>query len=260
MLHSEFLIQAIPLSGFPILVMWLDSLFLATQPNDPIPLGLRNLIGARREHCLLGPLFHRKQRVLNSREHYSETLHHFNRRYRYRHSVIVVCCSGQLPEGLANVVVVAAVNRSAGVCGETGAHRSRHQARYDLAAVPAVDFEIRVSRDNHGIRQRLGQAHQAGIGQAHGHIGVFGAQVEDLRQFIREIEGQPQMAPAQKLVERPRVGRVQEKKRLGQNGLAGEPWQGLPGQGFARPCVMFFTRIKQRGQWPAVNDAVSWHG
>lgn len=67
------------------------------------------------------------------------------------------------------------------------------------------------------------------------------------------------MTPAQKLIERPRVRRVEEKKGLGQDGLAGEPWQGLQGQGLTRPEVVFFARIEQCGQRAAVNDAVFWH-
>ena len=55
-----------------------------------------------------------------------------------------------------------------------------HQARNDLPAVSPVDAEVRIGRDDHRIGQDLAQAHEAGVGQAHGHAGVLGTQVEHL--------------------------------------------------------------------------------
>ena len=103
----------------------------------------------------------------------------------------------------------------------TVAQLSRHQARHDLAAVAAVDFEIGIGGQHHGVGQGFAHAHEAGIGQAHGHIGVFGAQVEHLEQLVREVQTQPQMSLAQKFFEGARVRFVQKKERLGHNGLAG---------------------------------------
>ena len=57
---------------------------------------------------------------------------------------------------------------------------SGQQAGNDLSAVPPVDAEVRIGGDHHRIGQGLAQAHEAGVGQAHGHAGVLGAQVEHL--------------------------------------------------------------------------------
>jgi hypothetical protein len=57
---------------------------------------------------------------------------------------------------------------------------SRQQAGDDLAAVAPVDAEVGIGGDHHRVGQGLAQAHQAGVGQAHGHAGVLGAQVEHL--------------------------------------------------------------------------------
>ena len=80
--------------------------------------------------------------------------------------------------------------------------------------MPPVDAEVCIGGDHHWIGQGLAQAHEAGVGQAHGHAGVLGTQVEHLEQFIREIQGKPQMALAQKLVEGAQVRFVQQKQRL----------------------------------------------
>ena len=68
------------------------------------------------------------------------------------------------------------------------------------------------------------------------------------------------MALAQKLVEGVHVRFVQEKQGLRQDGLAGEPGQGLAGKILPRPDVVFFTRVEQGDQRAAVNDAFAWHG
>ena len=57
---------------------------------------------------------------------------------------------------------------------------SRHKTGHDLTAVPPVDFKIGIRGQHHGIGQRLAHAHQAGIRQAHGHVGVFDTQVKHL--------------------------------------------------------------------------------
>src|ERR1035441_1341582 len=53
-----------------------------------------------------------------------------------------------------------------------------HQAGDDLSAVSPVDAEVGIGGDYHRVGQRLAQTHQAGVGQAHGHAGVLGSQVE----------------------------------------------------------------------------------
>jgi hypothetical protein len=67
------------------------------------------------------------------------------------------------------------------------------------------------------------------------------------------------MVLAQKFFEGARVGFVQKKERLGHNGLASEPRLWLAGKSFPRPAMVFFARVKQRHQRPAVNDAAFWH-
>jgi hypothetical protein len=42
-----------------------------------------------------------------------------------------------------------------------------------VTAVAAVHPEIRVGRDNHGIRERFRHANEARIGEAHGNVGIF---------------------------------------------------------------------------------------
>jgi len=59
-----------------------------------------------------------------------------------------------------------------------GLQRGQH-ARNDLPAVPPVDAEIAVRRQQHGIIQRLGHADKAGIRETHRHVGIFLQQLQD---------------------------------------------------------------------------------
>jgi hypothetical protein len=56
---------------------------------------------------------------------------------------------------------------------------ARQHARNDLPAVPPVDAEIVVRRQQHGIIQRLSHADKAGIRETHRHVGIFLQQLQD---------------------------------------------------------------------------------
>src|SRR5262245_50841894 len=48
-----------------------------------------------------------------------------------------------------------------------------HYARYDLAAVTAVDAEVGVGGEKNGVWKRFGHAHQAGIRETHGYVRIL---------------------------------------------------------------------------------------
>src|SRR5882757_1122719 len=60
---------------------------------------------------------------------------------------------------------------------------ARQHARDDQPAVPPVDAEIVVRRQQHGIIQRLGHADKAGI-ETHRHVGIFLQQLQDVGETI----------------------------------------------------------------------------
>ena len=43
----------------------------------------------------------------------------------------------------------------------------------------AIDAEVGISCKHEGIRKCFGHTHKTGVGEAHGHIGVFLQQLQD---------------------------------------------------------------------------------
>jgi hypothetical protein len=52
----------------------------------------------------------------------------------------------------------------------------------------AIDTEVRVSGEYEGIGQCFGHTHEAGVGEAHGHIGIFLQQLQHSFQVIVQVE------------------------------------------------------------------------
>jgi hypothetical protein len=55
----------------------------------------------------------------------------------------------------------------------------RRDARNGLAAEAAVDAEVAVGREEDGVGQNLGHADEAGVGEAHRHVGILAQQREE---------------------------------------------------------------------------------
>ncbi len=72
------------------------------------------------------------------------------------------------------------------VAGEVGAARGStwHDARHNVPAVAAVDAEVAVRGEQDGIGDNLRQPHQAGVGEAHGHVGIFPQQRQNRPQVV----------------------------------------------------------------------------
>lgn len=62
-----------------------------------------------------------------------------------------------------------------------GAHSERRQERNGLPSVTAVNAEMAVGGEDLAAGRQFGHPHQAGIGQAHGKIGVLAHQVSQVR-------------------------------------------------------------------------------
>jgi hypothetical protein len=69
-----------------------------------------------------------------------------------------------------------------------------HQYRNDLAAVTAVDAEIRVECENSRILVQFSQAHQRGVGQRHRHVAVTGHELTQRGPLVFEAETDPEDA------------------------------------------------------------------
>lgn len=98
----------------------------------------------------------------------------------------------------------------------------RHPHRYDLVAVPPVDTEIGVQRENFGCRVDFGESNQTGIGQRHGPIAIAPHKHSEVRLLLLKGERDANHPPIQQCKESIGVAALpfQEKGRLGKDGLA----------------------------------------
>ncbi len=55
--------------------------------------------------------------------------------------------------------------------------------------MPTVDAEIRVGGKHEGLRKHLGHADEAGISEAHGHVGISAHERKHWLLVIGEAEG-----------------------------------------------------------------------
>ena len=129
-----------------------------------------------------------------------------------------------------------------------------------MAAVASIAFEIGVGGHDNRVGEGFTHADEAGIGQAHGDVGVFGTQIKHLEQFVGQVQSNPQMSLTQQLIEGVCMEFVREKERLRQCGFASEPRPWLAGKSFPCPAMMLLARVKQCDQRAAVSDAAFWHG
>src|SRR5438477_3233010 len=56
----------------------------------------------------------------------------------------------------------------------------RHDTRNCLSPEPSVNAKVGIGGQQHRVGERLGHAHEAGVGEAHWHVNIFFHQVEDL--------------------------------------------------------------------------------
>ena len=124
---------------------------------------------------------------------------------------------------------------------------SGHQARHDLPAVAAVDFEIGVGGQDHGV----GQVSLMRTRQASARL--MGTSAYLARKSSTRAIHPPRLNASRKCPRRrswsraPGVGCVQQKKRLGQDGFAGKPRQRLTGK-FSRAQAWCSSRGSSKRQ------------
>ena len=134
------------------------------------------------------------------------------------------------------------------------------QTGHDLPAVAAVNFEISIGGQYHGVRQGLTHAHETRIGQAHGHICVFVHQIKNRLPFVTQTVSHTQPAIAQQPDQPGGVGARQEEKSFHDHGFAGEPRQRQVGDRRPAPGVMLIAWIEQGDERTAVNNDALRHG
>jgi hypothetical protein len=89
-----------------------------------------------------------------------------------------------------------------------------YYARDDVSAVAPIDSEISIGREQDGIRQRLGHAHEAGVGEAHGHVCVLLHELQHGLQVIRQLEGNEQGTAAKERTQTRRAARPEQVESL----------------------------------------------
>lgn len=125
--------------------------------------------------------------------------------------------------------------------------------------MPAVNAKIRISGQNHGIRKRLGHAHQASVGETHRNVGVFADELQNGINVVVEIESRNDGAPVQQLAQAGSPAPAEEMVRFGQRSLTGAPRRRRPAGLGCRPSVVRITPAEQSNQKAGVNDCVSGH-
>ena len=87
----------------------------------------------------------------------------------------------------------------------------------------AIDAEIRVGGEDHGIGERLAHPHQAGIGEAHRDVRVLLHEIQDTIELVSEFEREDNGAAAKQRAEGGPTARPEKVERLGENSIAGLP-------------------------------------
>jgi hypothetical protein len=122
--------------------------------------------------------------------------------------------------------------------------------------MPPVYKEMSVERHDTECGVFLRQAHQTGIRQRHGHIGIFQQKATDGIRLLPHRESDPHSAACKQLDDLPGTIAISAGKKDGlrKYGLAGKqrPRQLL--QGAYDPRMVPVTGIQERHQGPGIND------
>jgi len=97
------------------------------------------------------------------------------------------------------------------------------QAGDDLAAVAAVKTEIRVGGEEERIGEGFRHANEAGVGEAHGNVGVFLDEPTDRLDIFRKMERDDKGTAAKHGANAGVAAITQQVIRLGQYRLASGP-------------------------------------
>lgn len=143
--------------------------------------------------------------------------------------------------------------------GATDRKVSWQQAGHDLPAVAAVNFKIGIGGQHHGSWQNLTHAHEAGIGHAHGHIGVFVHELKNRLPFVAQTIRHTQTSIAQQPSQPGGLRSRQQEKSFDDHRFASEPRQGQIGDHSHGPMVMLLVWIEQGDERAAVNNDALRH-
>ena len=135
----------------------------------------------------------------------------------------------------------------------------RRHAWNDVATMTAIDAEISVSREHDGISKRLGHAHEAGLCEAHGHIGVLLQELEHRLKVLCQLKRNEQGTSSKQLVQARRTAHSDKVKSFGQSGFACAPRGREPRCLRRRPIVMGVAIAEQCDDESGVNEDVSCH-
>src|SRR6266542_3192842 len=139
------------------------------------------------------------------------------------------------------------------------AQSMRRHAWNDVTAVAAINSEIGIGREQHGICKRLGHAHEAGVGEAHGHIGVLPHKLEDRLDVLCQLERNEHGTASKQRAQAGRTAHSNKVKSLGQGGLARAPWRSELWSLCRGPAVMSVAIAEQSNDESGVNEDVCCH-
>ncbi len=109
----------------------------------------------------------------------------------------------------------------------------------------AIDAEVGISGKQERIGQCLGHTHKAGIGETHGHIGVFLQQPQHGFRVIVKIEFHEHGTALKQSAERGGPTPAEKVEGFGQDGFASAPgWSMLGCLGYC-PRVMRIAAAEQ---------------
>lgn len=137
---------------------------------------------------------------------------------------------------------------------------SRHQARDNVAAVAAVEFEVAVSGDDNRLGQYFGHADEAGVCEAHGDVGVFVHEREHGNEFLSQIEEKLEAAAPQHFLDGWRAFRSDQVQGFGQCGFGGEPRFGEGVYLSVEPGMVLVVAANQGDERAAIGDDAFRHG
>ena len=101
----------------------------------------------------------------------------------------------------------------------------------------AIDAEIGIRGKYDGIGKCFGHTHQAGIGEAHGHIGVFLQQFQHGFHIVVEVEIHEHSTALKQSTERRSPAPAKKVESLGQDGFASAPGGRVLG------CLVYCPRV-----------------
>ena len=120
-----------------------------------------------------------------------------------------------------------------------------HHTGNNLSAMAAIDAEVGISGKQERIGQCFGHTHKAGVGEAHGQVGVFLQQPQHGFRVVVKIEIHEHGTALKQSAERRGSTSTEKVEGFGQDGFASAPgWSMLSRLGY-RPRVMRIAAAEQ---------------